>query len=177
MAKFVAFLRGINVGGTKKVPMAQLKQCFEDLGFEKVRTFLNSGNVVFEGKKSLIGTIQKHIETYFGFSILTFIIPFEVIENIVSSNPFKKIKYSPSNLFYITFLKEPHLSKMKIPREEFDGSFTIMSLTNESVCSFLDKEKISSIQGMDFLELEFGKNITTRNYNTLVKIVTSYQEK
>jgi uncharacterized protein (DUF1697 family) len=50
--KFVALLRGINVGGKNKVPMAQLKACFEELGCKNVRTYIASGNVIFESNKS-----------------------------------------------------------------------------------------------------------------------------
>ena len=50
--KFVALLRGINVGGKNKVPMAKLKACFEELGCENVQTYIASGNVIFESKQS-----------------------------------------------------------------------------------------------------------------------------
>ena len=47
MARYVALLRGINVGGKNPIPMPALKACFEDDGFEDVRTYIQSGNVVF----------------------------------------------------------------------------------------------------------------------------------
>ena len=49
MAKFVAFLRGINAGGNKKVPMKELKEVFENHGFEEIKTLLATGNVNFNG--------------------------------------------------------------------------------------------------------------------------------
>ena len=49
---YLALLRGINVGGKNKVPMAELKACFEELGGENVRTYIASGNVMFESNKS-----------------------------------------------------------------------------------------------------------------------------
>jgi uncharacterized protein (DUF1697 family) len=52
--KFVALLRGINVGGKNKVPMAELKACFEELGCENVRTYIASGNVIFKSNKSSV---------------------------------------------------------------------------------------------------------------------------
>lgn len=51
MTKYVAFLRGINVGGKSKVPMSELKKLFDELGFQNVRTYINSGNVIFEAFK------------------------------------------------------------------------------------------------------------------------------
>ena len=47
MKRYIAFLRGINISGKNKIPMAELKACFEELGFLEVRTYLNSGNVIF----------------------------------------------------------------------------------------------------------------------------------
>ena len=49
---YLALLRGINVGGKNKVPMAELKACFEELGCENVRTYIASGNVMFKSRKS-----------------------------------------------------------------------------------------------------------------------------
>ena len=49
MKRYIAFLRGINVGGKNKIPMAELKKEFEKLGFREVKTYLNSGNVAFSG--------------------------------------------------------------------------------------------------------------------------------
>ncbi|MDY4194376.1 MAG: DUF1697 domain-containing protein, partial [Bariatricus sp.] len=47
MKRYVALLRGINISGKNKVPMSELKKCFEKLAFEEVKTYLNSGNVIF----------------------------------------------------------------------------------------------------------------------------------
>lgn len=52
MTKYVALLRGINVGGKNKVPMSELKKCFEELGFQNVSTYINSGNVIFESDEN-----------------------------------------------------------------------------------------------------------------------------
>lgn len=74
---YIAFLRGINVGGHHKVPMSELKKEFQKLGFENIVTLLNSGNIIFEGSSnnttSLEQQISTHLENVFGFSILTII--------------------------------------------------------------------------------------------------------
>ena len=77
--RYVAFLRGINVGGHHKVPMAELRLIMEELGFEKVITLLNSGNIIFDAttkypedlekksqrnlRKPLISRFQQSLET------------------------------------------------------------------------------------------------------------------
>lgn len=168
--KYVALLRGINIGGHKKVPMKELKKALEKEGFLNVKTLLNSGNVVFEGEKEPAFKIQEVLEKTFGFSIDTIVLPFEKIEKIVDSDPFKKIAVTPQIRLYITFLPEKSKSTLAIPYLSDDQSFTIIEATDLAVFSVLDLDKSKTVEGMKILEKEFGKHITTRNYNTVVKI-------
>lgn len=168
--KFVALLRGINVGGHKKVPMAELRTAFEKWGFTNVKTLLASGNVVFEGSQSDTKKIESNLEQHFGFEISTIIIPFEDVEKIVNSDPFKGIEVTKNIHLYITFLKDKPTSKLEIPYTSDDKSFTILKKTDHAVLSILDIDKRGTVDAMKILEQEFGKNITTRNYNTVVKI-------
>lgn len=66
MKTYIALLRGINVGGNKKVPMADLKKMLEKAGYENVRTLLNSGNAVFETASTKPETIAKNIGEQIG---------------------------------------------------------------------------------------------------------------
>jgi uncharacterized protein (DUF1697 family) len=85
--KHVALLRGINVGGHKKVDMKELKKCFESLGFEKVSTYINSGNVIFEAYNPLEKEIEKAIEDYFGFHVPTLVRSEKQIEHLCEKIP------------------------------------------------------------------------------------------
>jgi uncharacterized protein (DUF1697 family) len=73
MTKHIALLRGINVGGNKKVSMAKLKELFQNLGFHNVSTYINSGNVMFESDeksdKKLVSIIESGLIKHFGFEI------------------------------------------------------------------------------------------------------------
>ena len=73
MKRYIAFLRGINISGKNKISMAELKKNFEKLGFKEVKTYLNSGNVIFLSDEENIGKLTIQIETmikeYFGFDI------------------------------------------------------------------------------------------------------------
>ena len=73
--KYVALLRGINVGGNRKVPMAELRKVFENLGFTEVSTYINSGNVIFsaDSAPSTI-EIEKTLNDCFGFTIDTLVL-------------------------------------------------------------------------------------------------------
>lgn len=89
--KYIALLRGINVGGNKKVPMVDLKVCFEDLGFLQVRTYINSGNVLFVSQEQNIQTLQTNIEqsieAVFGFAVRVLVISNDTLEAVIRDAP------------------------------------------------------------------------------------------
>jgi uncharacterized protein (DUF1697 family) len=172
MEKYVALLRGINIGGHKKVPMKELKKALEQQSFLNVKTLLNSGNVVFEGEKDAVLSIQGLLEKTFGFSIDTIVLPFEEVVKLVGSEPFKEVKVTPQIRMYVTFLPKKSESKLAIPYLSEDGSFRIIKLTDVAVFSVLDLDKSKSTDAMKILEKEYGKHITSRNYNTVLKIAT-----
>jgi len=175
MAKYVAFLRGINVGGNKKVPMAKLKSVLEEFGFLNVRTLLASGNVIFEFKKESLPLLTKKIsatlEEAFGFTIPVILRDAEEIEKIAESNPFKNIMVTKDTRLYVTFLSDDPKSKLKIPYHSTDNSFQILNIKDRAIFSVLDVSKKGTVDAIAILEKEFGKNITTRNWNTIVKIL------
>lgn len=91
MKRYMAFLRGINISGKNKVSMAELKIGFERLGFESVRTYMNSGNVIFSSDKDDIDGFRSQIETMvkkqFGLDIPVFVISQEELEDILHNAP------------------------------------------------------------------------------------------
>jgi uncharacterized protein (DUF1697 family) len=170
MEKFVALLRGINVGGHKKVPMKELKSTLEKAGYKNVKTLLASGNVVLEGKMEWTDNLPDILEKKFGFPVGITVIPFQRITAIVRSDPFGTIDKAPETRLYVTFLGKRKKSDLEIPYESEDGSFRIIGQTDLAVYSVLNVEKIKTTDAMVILDREFGKDITTRNYNTVVKI-------
>ena len=89
--KYVALLRGINVGGNNKVPMADLKACFEAAGLANVSTYINSGNVLFESGKTdaikLAESCCEAMEKQFGFPISCVVISHDDYAAMVASAP------------------------------------------------------------------------------------------
>lgn len=171
--KYIALLRGINVGGNKKVPMVTLKNCFEDLGYSDVVTLLNSGNVVFSSDKKDVTVIKKEIEEriekIFGFSVSIQIITQIVLKDMVSQNPFAKVRISDSIQRYVTFI--PDKQSLKNPQVQLDTSFKIVKITERALFSVLTLSKVfSSTEAMKALDKIYGTSITTRNWNTVVKL-------
>lgn len=91
MKRYIAFLRGINISGKNKVPMAELKQGFEKLDFGEVKTYLNSGNVIFssdeDGAEKFTNQIEVMIKKRFALDIPVFVISKEELGNILYNAP------------------------------------------------------------------------------------------
>jgi uncharacterized protein (DUF1697 family) len=173
---YAVFLRGINVGGNKKVPMAQLKAILEKMGFTNVKTLLASGNVLLSSKKENIGALTKQIayaiETEFGFPVPVLIRELTRLEEMASLDPFKGITVTKDIRLYVTFLSEAPKSKLKIPYVNEDKSLRIFRVDDDVIYSVLDLSKGSgTVDAMAIVEKEFGKLVTTRNWNTVEKML------
>lgn len=88
MNKYIALLRGINISGKNKIAMAELKRSFEELGFTAVKTYLNSGNVVFSADKEVTSAkIAKMVEDKFGVVTEIYITDAETLNDILKNAP------------------------------------------------------------------------------------------
>ena len=100
--RYVALLRGINVGTAKRVAMSELRALVEELGYSDVRTLLNSGNVVFTAAKAepreAALRIKKALEGKLGVSARVTVISDEELADVVAGNPLGKVADNPSRL-------------------------------------------------------------------------------
>jgi uncharacterized protein (DUF1697 family) len=91
MTMYAAFLRGINVGGNKSVPMAKLRELAEELGYADVATYINSGNLVFTATKkpaALEKELAKAIQATFGFGVDVCVRSQVQLKKILAANPY-----------------------------------------------------------------------------------------
>lgn len=174
METYVALLRGINVGGHHKVPMVQLRTEFEKLGYSKVITLLNSGNIIFkadsEKEYKLQDEICSHISKVFGFEIPTTVIKAKQILNLTADTPFLNESLDKTIRFYTTFLSDSSKSQIPLPWQSEDGAYRIIYHKGRIICSVLDLSVSKSPEAMGILQSFYGKKITTRNWNTVVRI-------
>jgi uncharacterized protein (DUF1697 family) len=94
MAAFVALLRAVNVGGTGKLPMSELKAMCEELGFTAVRTYIASGNVVFSSRKSesaIKAAFERRLADYAGKPVGVLVRTAEEMAQVVADNPYPKL--------------------------------------------------------------------------------------
>jgi uncharacterized protein (DUF1697 family) len=90
MGAFVALLRAVNVGGTGKLPMSELKAMCEELGFGAVRTYIASGNVVFTSRKSVKAALEKRLQAYAGKPVGVLVRSAAEMAQVAADNPFPK---------------------------------------------------------------------------------------
>jgi uncharacterized protein (DUF1697 family) len=171
--KYVAFLRGINVGGNTKVEMGTLRQVFEKLGFSQVKTVLNSGNVVFEGEKITEEQIEQVLVKTFGFPIVVILRTAKQLQELLKKNPFKNMKVTPETRLQVTFLKDSVKPALTFPYQALDHDFEILGVFDQALCSVVTlTSRTGTVDLMDFLQKEYGKNSTTRTWGTVQKIVS-----
>jgi len=175
MPRFASLLLGINVGGNRKVPMADLKTMLEKMGHENVQTLLASGNVLCNapGTAASVSTaMEEALEKKFGFSVGVITWTVDDLKKLAKTDPFKDIKVTPATRLYVTFLSEKPKTTLNVPYVSEDKSYRILTIKNDVVISVLTvSEKAGTVDAMKILTKEFGKKITTRNWNTIEKLL------
>ena len=173
--RHVAFLRGINVGGHHKVPMEDLRIEFEKLGFKNVQTLLNSGNIIFDADTNSSEDLEKLIsvklEKTFGFPIPTIIRNAKTINQLFSDAPFSEVNITKDIRLYVSFLKNEQEQNLDLPWNSSDNSYCILENRDKTILSVLDLSVSKTPRAMKVLETYFGTDITTRNWNTIERIV------
>lgn len=173
MKTYFALLRGINVSGQKKVPMAELRDLLSGLGFSHVQTYIQSGNVVFgsaeENSQKLAHDIQQEIKSHFGFEVPVLVKTSRQLKEILTQTPFSKEKIEQS---YFTLLHQKpdgtlaeDVKLLKYPNEEF-------YITDECVYFFSSAGYGKAKCNNNFFEQKLKVTATTRNYKTMVKLLS-----
>ena len=172
--RYVAFLRGINVG-KRRVKNDALGTVFSDLGYTDVRVLIASGNVLFDAdeqdEKNLTRTVEAGLEKGLGFQVSVMLRSVPEIQAILDLDPFTSIEVTKQTRRYVTLLAEKTMSTMTLPYASSDGNFRILSRADREVYSVLTvSESGRTVDLMAVLEKEYGKSVTTRNWNTIQKI-------
>lgn len=177
--RYVAFLRGINVGGHHKVPMAELRKEFDKLDFENVVTLLNSGNVIFTSTNKNLEDLEKmissNLEKKFGFPIPVIIRFSETINELFYDNPFQDVNVTKDIRLYVSFLKKNIKPDLELPWTSSDNSYTIIERKDKTIFSILDLSVSKTPKAMEAFEKFFGKDVTTRNWKTIERIAMKIQ--
>lgn len=172
MTRYVAFLRGVNLG-KRQTKSADLKLVFEALGFEGVKTLITSGNVLFEtgAAKDLKGKIEKALEAHFGFEIGVVLRSLDDLKAMIASKPFAKAPKDDVALHVLLFA-EPMGTKPKLAGVA--GDFDIARIDDREIFFVVHKKPDGTFLGRSALgtidkDLPKGALVTMRNWNTIEK--------
>lgn len=174
MSKYVALLRGI---GPANPAMHQKKLCgvLEDLGFTNVHGVISSGNVVFESDSQDISSLEVMITEAWpqrlGFVSNTLVRSFEELQETVERNPFAGYEHSPKTYLLVTFLKQPPEVDFSLPYQPPGKSYTLLALHGKTLFSVTDTTQAKTPDLMVWLERQFGKEITSRTWKTVLRIL------
>jgi uncharacterized protein (DUF1697 family) len=172
MPKFVALLRGVNVGKAKRVPMAKLRAVLSGLGYTGVATLLNSGNAVFRAPR---GTPAKHsadisaaIATQLKVEVLVIVKSARELAAIVSENPIKAGAQEHPR-FLVAFVQDARALSSLAPIESLVVPPEQFSVGKDAAYLFCATGILESKAGKALLGKP-GKSATTRNWATVLKL-------
>ena len=171
MQRFIAILRGINVGGHRKIKMADLKQMLANMGFENVETYIQSGNIAFNSNESpvkLESNIEKEISKTFGFDVPVIIRNREEMANVINSNPY--VDSSEITSLFVTFLSsQPGQTEIE-KLNQFDVGDDMFIIRGKDI--FM--KCIGPYHKSKLTNALFEKNLkikaTSRNWKTCLKL-------
>jgi len=173
--EYVAFLRGINVSGQKLIKMEDLRKSLTEAYFSNVKTYIQSGNIIFdaidEDSRQLILKIEHVIENTFGFHTDVILREISEIETLINSTAHFFDDSETSKKIYITFLKEEHSLPIDIPFFSKNKDVEIIYQNGKDLISVSSIYKGNYGFPNSFIEKTTGIPATTRNPNTLQKIL------
>ena len=179
MVSYVALLRGIGPSNPN-MRNENLRRVFADLGFENVQTVISSGNVLFETKssdlKELELLIERTLPEQLDFRSTTIIRNKAEWEDLFNKNPFGDLKDTPTSRLNVTFLKNKPETNLKFPYHAENEGFVVLGIFNGAICSVVNLERSKTPYLMSWLEKEFGSEITTRTWKTVVRILKKLNE-
>ena len=172
--RYVALLRGINVGGNTMIKMEELRATFEALGFENVASYINSGNLAFDSKKvaeeKLVARIEKAIEKDVGKSIPVMIREQPALQKILDDNPFDG-EFENHKEMHVLFMrtdmpveKKDQLRSQQTKNERFE-------VRDREIYCHLRLGVADSLLGKGYIDKKLKAQITARNWRTVQKLI------
>lgn len=174
MESYIALLRGINVGGQKKIKMADLRTLLGKLPFEKVETYVQSGNIVFKAKEKNVSNVEKMIEKAiqdaYDFEVPTLVKTPAELKHVLENNPFLNNPETATERLYMTFLKEEPAAERIEKLKTFDYSPEDYRLEGKDLYFFAPNGYGRAKMNNNFFENKLKVVATTRNWRTVNKL-------
>ena len=174
MTTYISVLRGINVSGHKKIKMDALRNIYSDLNFKNIQTYLQSGNVIFQGKRTKHEESEKIIArkilNEFGFDVPVIVMDLNELLTVLKNNPFVNERNEDLTTLHVTFLsqkpEQANIDKIKNGQYAPD-EFIVSGMTVYLFCpNGYGNTKLTST----FFENKLKSVATTRNWKTIQEI-------
>lgn len=175
---YVALLRGINVGGKAKVAMSRLKELGEELGFEQVRTYINSGNVILVSSKQasdVCQQLEQGIQQTFGLSVPVVVRSFAQIKTLLSEVPnawSNDTEQKTDVLFLWPDIDKPSIVEHVDTKPELER---VLYVPGALVWNIARKD-VTRGSGIKLIKSDMYQHMTVRNINTVRKLYALMQE-
>lgn len=174
MIKYIALLKGINVGGHKKILMADLKLLLKNCGYKNITTYIQSGNIIFEttetNKQEIVSIIGNAIQQKYGFEVPIILKTVEEYKQAVANNPFYK-NNKDINTLHLTFLSatpsKHDINQIKTYTFKPDKYFII----NDCIYLYIEGKYHETKLSNKFFETKLKLQATTRNWKTVLKLL------
>jgi uncharacterized protein (DUF1697 family) len=176
MATYISILRGINVSGHKMIRMEALRQMFESIDCKNVQTYIQSGNVVFQYKKTetqkLENIIAKKISSQFSFEVPVIVKELEELKTIIEKNPFKNNPSKDAAHLHVTFLSA--LPEKNAIEKTKEGQYAAddFLISDKAVYLYCPNGYGNSKLTNTFFENKLKVMATTRNWKTTNELLS-----
>ena len=180
MTTYISILRGINVSGQKIIKMDALRNMYENLGFKSVKTYVQSGNVIFKSKVFKIADLEQNISRQikkdFGFDVPVIVLTIDKLKKIIENIPFSKDLSKDASFLLVTFLSSKPESFERELIENKKSHKEEISFSDDAVYLYCpDGYGISKLSN-SFLETKLKVGATTRNWKTTNELLKIAQE-
>jgi uncharacterized protein (DUF1697 family) len=171
--RYAALLRGINVGGKKKVAMADLRQLLSRLGYTDVRTHLNSGNAVFTSPEdepaTLAGRIENSIDAELGLALRCLVRTGAELRAVIDGNPLSDVATDGSKMVAL-FLSHAPDAQLLAAHDPTQLAPTQVRLGDRVIYQWCPDGILAAPAVSGFVEKHLKVTVTARNWNTVVKL-------
>ncbi|TMV50762.1 DUF1697 domain-containing protein [Paenibacillus mesophilus] len=173
---YIALLRGINVNGQKLIKMDHLKSIFESMPVSRVRTYIQSGNVLFEvedrGTDQIRESIESKLKDALGYKVDVVVRTKDELELTVADNPFEEDGAPDDGKIYVSFLSEKPTAEALRVLASFQSDVDEYRVAGREVYIRCRGQYGKSLFSNNFLEKKLGVIATTRNWQTVNKLVS-----
>lgn len=178
MKTYIALFRGINVGGHNKLPMKELRALMGGLGYGNVKSYIQTGNVVFQteenNKRKISSTISSTVEERYGFKPSVLLLEMEEMKEAVDSNPFPEAESEPKSLhlsFCVSEPSDPDLESLESVKKESERFKLKGRVFYLHAPKGIGRSKLAGKT-----ERALGVSMTGRNWRTVHKIMNMVEE-